>query len=202
MPITTNSIAVFAAIVWLLVCAPGAMRADEKAPADANAVGGLSIRLELPAAEKSKKLPHHCEVVFENVGDSDLNVNLGCSLANGKSHHPTALRLLALSKGNKTRTLIYSIRVAGRLDPFVVPLPVGSTYTLRIAFDKFTDSETGKPVDLTAKDYRIVAELVGEAVTKQEANLDMQGLALMPFWQGNSRSNEVQLPVAKKRSDK
>lgn len=198
MCLSIKPICICAAIAWLLVCVVGSMGADEKPPADVKAVGGLSIRLQLPAAEKGKKLPPQCEVVLENVGDSDLNVNLGYSLANGKSHHPTALRLLALSKGNKTRTLIYSIRVAGRVDPFIVPLPAGSTYTLRIAFDKFTDSETGAPIDLTAKDYRITAELVGEAVAKEEGSDFQRELALMPFWQGKAVSNEVQLPFAKK----
>jgi hypothetical protein len=200
MPLSNKPIRVWAAVAWLLVMALSSMGADNEAPADAKAVDGLRIRLQLPATEKGKKLPPQCEVVLENVGESDLNVNLGSSLANGKSHHPTALRLLALSKGNKTRTLIYSIRVAGRLDPYLVPLPAGSSYTLRIAFDKFSDSETGEPIDLTRKDYRIAAEFVGEAVSK--INPDVQGLALMPYWQGKIRSNNVQLPFAKKESDK
>ncbi|MFO1063810.1 MAG: hypothetical protein U0892_08110 [Pirellulales bacterium] len=49
---------------------------------------------------------------------------------------------------------------------------------------KFTDSETGESIDLTAKEYRIVAELVGEPVTN--ANRDAQALALMPYWQAKS----------------
>jgi hypothetical protein len=200
MPLHTKSISICAALTWLLVCVLGSRGADEgEAQAEVKAVGGLCIRLQLPAAEKGKKLPARCEVVLENVGDNDLNVNLGCSLANGQSHHPTALRLLALSEGAKPRTLIYSIRVAGRLDQFVVPLPAGSTYTLPIAFEKFTDSESGEPVDLTAKDYRIVAEFVGEAVTT--TNGDARTLALMPYWQGKVLSSEVQLPFAKKSSD-
>jgi hypothetical protein len=186
----------------LLVCAFSARGADDQAPAVGKAVGGLRIRLQLPAAEKGEKLPPQCEVTLENVGDSDLNVKLGFSLANGKTHHPAAVRLLALSKENKTRTLIYAAipGVAGRVDPFVVPLPAGSSYTLRCAFDKYADSETGERIDLTAKDYRIAAELLGEAVT--ETNVNLKGLALMPYWQGKARSHEVQFPVAKKGSDK
>jgi hypothetical protein len=186
----------------LLVCAFRSRGADEDAPTDAKAVGGLRIRLQLPAAKRGEKLPPRCEVTLENVGDGDLNVKLGWSLANGKSHYPTALRLHALSKGNKTRTLIYAALpgAAGRVDPFVVPLPAGSRYTFRCTFEKYADSETGERIDLTAKDYRIVAELLGEAVTN--TNRDVQGLALMPCWQGKVRSNEVQLPFAKKGADK
>ena len=197
MPLLTKSISICSAAAWLLVCALGSMGADEETLPDAKAVGGLRIRLQLPAAEKGKKLPPQCEVVLENVGEGDLNVNMGCSLANGQSHHPTALRLLALSKESKTRTLIYSIRVAGRVDPFIVPLPVGSTYALRIAFDKFADVETGEPLDLTAKDYRITAELVGEPVAKEQGSNFHRELALMRFWQGKASSNEVQFQYTK-----
>jgi hypothetical protein len=195
MPLPTKTISICVAVAWLLVSSPSS-GADDEAPADGKAVGGLRIRLQLPAAGKGEKLPPQCEVTLENVGDSDLNVKLGFSLANGKSHHPDALRLLVRSKGNKTRTLIYAAipGVAGRVDPFVLPLPAGSSYTLRCAFDKYADSETGDRLDLTAKDYRIVAELLGEAIT--ETNLDVQGLALIPCWQGKARSNEVRLPLA------
>ncbi len=180
----------------VVACVLGSVGADEKAPADGAAVGGLRIRLQLPAAEKGKALPPQCEVTLENVGDSDLNVRLGFSLANGKSHHPDALRLFARSKGDKTRTLHYAAisGVAGRVDPFVGPLPAGSSYTLRCVFNHYADSETGGRIDLTAKDYRITAELRGKAVT--ETNADVQGLALIPCWQGKARSNEILLPFS------
>jgi hypothetical protein len=202
MPLPTKPFSICIAVATLLVCVLGSIGADEKAPVDGEAVGGLRIRLELPAAEKGKELPPQCQVTLENVGDADLNVQMGFSLGNGKSHHPAALRFFALSKGNKTRTLIYAALpgVAGRLDPFVVPLPAGSSYTLRCVFDKYADSETGGRIDLTAKDYRITAELIGEPVARIRANRD--GFALMPFWQGKTRSNEVQLPFGKTHPEK
>jgi hypothetical protein len=206
MPRPTQLTGICAAVACSLVCASNPRGADEEGPAGGKAVGGLRIRLHPPAAQRVQKLPPWCEVVLENVGDGDLNVKLGYSLANGKSHHPAALRLLALRTGKKTRTLLYMkgrlAGVAGRLDPLVVPLPAGSRYTLRCAFDQFADAETGGPIDLPAEGYRIAAELVGQAVTKQEVNPDRQGLALMPFWEGKARSNEVQLPFADKQSDK
>ncbi len=194
MLLLTKSISTCAALACMLV---GSLCADEHARFDVKDVDGLRIRLQLPAAESARKFPPRCELVLENVGASDLNVNLGLSLANGKFHHPTAIRLLALSKGKTTQTLIYSIRVAGRVDPFIVPLPVGSTYALRIAFDKFADVETGEPLDLTAKDYRITAELVGEPVAKEQGSNFQRELALMRFWQGNASSNEVQFQYTK-----
>ncbi len=194
---STKAISGCVAVVCLLVLALGPVKANEETPVEGKAVGGLRLRLEFPPAESGKKLQSQCNLVLENVGDSDLNVLLGISLANGKSYHPVAIRLFARSKGNKTRTLIYpQPRVAGRIDPFVLPLLAGSSYVLPCEFDKYADAETGAPIDLTSKDYQITAELHGEAVTK--TNQDMQGLALTPYWQGKVRSNEVQLPFAKK----
>ena len=102
--------------------------------------------------------------------------------------HPVALRLLAIEGKNTTR-LIYAVpRVAGRLDPFVVPLPVGSSYTLLCPLDKFVVTEGGH-FDFTAKDYRFKAELVGQPVTKTRT--DLQGFTLMQFWQRTVQSNEA-----------
>jgi hypothetical protein len=87
-----------------------------------NAVDGLRIKLQLTTGPKEGgKSPSHWVVVMENVGDTDLNLNLGFSLSNGKSHHPVALSLLAIEGNNIVRLTYTEPRVAGRLDPFVVP---------------------------------------------------------------------------------
>ena len=198
-PVRVNSSCIAAALVLLGTLDSSA--ADEEVALHGKAVGGIRIRLALPAAERGEKPPSQCLVTIENVGDSDLNVKLGISLANGKSHHPDALRFLAVSKGKKARTLIYAALpgVAGRVDPYVVPLPAGSSYTLRCKFEKYADSESGERIDLTAKDYRFAAELVGAPIT--DTPMDVQGLALVPCWRGKVLSNEIHLPSADKASD-
>jgi hypothetical protein len=165
---------------------------DAAAELAGKAVDGLRLRLEVFARGRGEKLPG-CRLILENVGEDDLNVKLGFSLANGKSHHADAVRLLARLEGGKTRTLTYAALpgVAGRLDPFVVPLPAGASYALPCRLDKFADDETGDRIDWTAKGWRITAELLGEAVTR--ANVDMQGLTLVRYWRGKVRSNEVRL---------
>jgi len=198
MSLLTKLIGVWAAVAWLLGGAVSSIGAHKQEPPDGQARDGLRIRLHLPAAEKGEKLPSFCMVTLENVGSNDLNVKLGFSLANGKSHHPDAIRLLARSAGNKTRTLTYVAvpGVAGRMDPFVLPLPAGSSYTLRCAFDKYLDLEAAERIDLSAKDYRLAAELIGEAIT--ENNPDVKGLGLISCWEGKVRSNEVQLASPKR----
>jgi hypothetical protein len=188
-----------AAAACVLVGAVGFIVASGEATPDVTAVDGLRIRLQVLGAEESKRSPDQCLAIFENVTDSNLNLNLGSSLANGQSYHPTALRLLAFSKG-KSRTFIYSIRVAGRVDPFIVPLPAKSTYSVRISLNRFSDSETGEPIDFTNKDLRITAELVGEPVIK--TNPDLQGLALMSYWQGKIRSNDIQMSITNRGTAK
>ena len=126
MLLLTKSISTYAALACMLV---GSLCADEHARFDVKDVDGLRIRLQLPAAESARKFPLRCELVLENVGASDLNVNLGLSLANGKSHHPTAIRLLALSKGKTTQlltpttfSLIHATDFADRYERQLVPL--------------------------------------------------------------------------------
>jgi hypothetical protein len=202
MLLPVKSIAFCTAVTSLLLGAIVAPATEKDEPTDAKPVGGLRLRLQLPPGERGDKLPPQCEVALENVGKTDLNVKLGFSLANGKSHHPVALRLLVSGKENKPRTLRWAALpgVAGRVDPYIVPLPAGCRYSLRCRFEQYADSDTGQRIDLSAQNHRVAAELVGEAVT--EANLDVQGLKLVRCWRGIVRSNEVRLPIAKKGSDK
>jgi hypothetical protein len=185
------------AVVCIFALALGSTMGDEKTPVEGAAFKGLRLGLNFIVTESGGKRQRHCNLVLQNVGDTDLNVWLGFSLANGKSHHPSAVRLFARSKGHKTQTLIYpSLVVSERVDPFVLPLLAGSSYTMPCPFYAYVDSEAGERIDLTSKDYWISSELTGEAITK--TNQDLQGLALMTFWEGKVRSNEVQLPFSKK----
>jgi hypothetical protein len=184
-----------AAGLWLFALTTGFATAHE-ATAGGKAVGGLRLVLDFSATKTGEKWQQHCNLVLQNVGGSDLNLCLGTSLSNGKTYFPTAIRLIAVSNGDKTRTFVYpSPPVAGRVDPFVVPLIAGSSYILPCPVDKYVDSETGDHIDLTLKNYWIFAELTGEAIAK--TNQDLKGLTLMKFWEGKARSNKVWSPSIK-----
>ncbi len=144
----------------------------------------IKLQFDGKASESSAK---HCLVIIENVGETSLNVNLGVMLGNGKSHHPTSLRLVVHEGKNATRLTYGQPRVAGRLDPFVVSLPKGSSYILRCALDNFVLADGGGRFDVTANSYEVEAELVGQPVT--ETSPDLSGLKLMHFWQGTAHSN-------------
>jgi hypothetical protein len=157
-------------------------------------VNGLCLRLEVPASKDPKNPPEHFSIVVENLSNRDLNVRLGYSLNNARSHHPDSLELIARASGEAPRRLIYFDGrggIGGRVDPFVVPLPAGASYTLRCSFKNFVDPESLRPIDVNARDYRIAAFLTGKPVTENDVNLDTLGQTMIPCWQGTIHSNEV-----------
>jgi hypothetical protein len=44
--------------------------------------------------------------------------------------------------------------------------------------------------------YFLEAQFSGRGLTQQEANLDVKGLALMPYWTGSISSNRLQFEFA------
>ena len=153
-------------------------------------VEGLRIKLQFDAPLHGLAARTFV-LAIENVGDTDLNVQLGRSLGNGKNYFPSELGLVAWEGKNMLQLSYETPRVAGRMDPFVVPLPAGSTFTLRCELEKFVLKESRKSIELSTKDYRIVAELVGQPV--KQTNVDLHGLTLMKYWEGTAKSNEAHL---------
>lgn len=167
--------------------------ADPKSPAPGPEAKGLRIRLRLPEVARGGEAPGHCFVDLENRSEKDLNLKLGFSLANGKSHHPEALRMLLTGPGDERRELIYAgiPGIAGRVDPYIVPLPAGSGYSLRLRFADFADVKTGQRVDFAAKEQSLAVEFEGQAIT--ETNSDDSAVALITVWRGTIRSETTPL---------
>jgi hypothetical protein len=96
-------------------------------------------------------------VAIQNVGDTDVVVNLGHMLANGKVMFPEAIRLTLTDAQGKTRELHFSDKrypgVAGRVDDFTVALRSGSIYVLRASLDQYWSPATKESV-LTFSDGR------------------------------------------------
>ena len=71
----------------------------------------------------------------------------------------------------------------GRMDPMVVPLPAGATFTVAIDLEDYVaPKEKIWNLDLTPGRYTLSAEY---------ANLDMQGISLMPYWTGTVNSKTL-----------
>jgi hypothetical protein len=157
-------------------------------------VKGLRLSLQIPSRKEGDKAPRICLIRIENVGKRDLNVRLGISLNNGQSHRPEAIQLIAAAKGQRARQLIYFDGmggIGGRVDPFVVPLPVGAGYTLRYPLNRFVTRGNLEPLDLSAGEYKLEAELTGTPITDNDVNLDTKGQVLIVCWEGKVLSNQV-----------
>jgi hypothetical protein len=158
----------------------------------------MTVRVE-SAAEGPSKVPKF-RVELRNVCDHDLILNLGMMLANGRSQYAAAIVLTILDPQGKTRgfQLKGPMYINGRVDPFIVPLPVGSTFSVPVDLDKYwaASSQEGD-YKFERGAYLLEARFTGQAVSQQEANLDVKGLALMPYWTGSIASNRVQFEVDK-----
>jgi len=136
------------------------------------------------------------QLAFRNVGERDLTLNLGMMLANGKVQLPNRVAIKFTDAQGKTRVfqfgdLKYSF-VAGRVDDYVVPLRVGSTYTLQLTLDKFWCQETKEfSIPLLAGENHLTAQFEGAKASA--VNLDMAGIALMHYWLGKVESNTLTL---------
>jgi hypothetical protein len=133
-------------------------------------------------------------VELHNAGDHDLILNLGIMLANGKKQYADRLRLLLTDPNGKLLHLEMTgpAIIAGRVDPMVVPLPMGAAFVLPIDLKDYSaPKEKIWALDLTPGEYRLSAEYTGVGVPQRAANLDMQGISLMPYWAGTVDSNRL-----------
>lgn len=162
----------------------------------------ITVRLDAHAdapADSQSKAPKF-RVELRNVADHDLILNLGIMLANGHKQYPNAIVLTITDSQGKTRQ--FDLRgpaaIAGRMDPLVVPLPLGSTFSVPVDLDKYW-AAASKEFDykLERGTYFLLAQFAGRAVSQQEANLDVKGIALMPYWTGSVTSNRLQFEVGK-----
>jgi hypothetical protein len=131
-----------------------------------------------------------------NTGPKDMVLNLGIMLGNGARQYPSAIRLrLTDAKGNVHQGVLAEPGiVAGRLDPFIVPLPHGASLILPLDLTKYVLYTSGQIEEFRPNPttpYTVQAQFTGQGVTQAEANLDVRGLALMPYWTGIAASNTV-----------
>ena len=133
-------------------------------------------------------------VALRNVGDHDVTLDLGYMMANGKVQLPAYISLNFTDAQGKTRTFKFADKkhpaVGGRLDDYVVPLRVGSMYTLKLTLDQFWCQETKEfEISLLPGKNRLTAEFQGSGA--RGVNLDMPGIKLMNFWLGKVESNPL-----------
>jgi hypothetical protein len=147
------------------------------------------------------------QVVFRNVVDHDVNLNLG--LVGGSSPRPCKLdnrdisctfnfKLNVTDRNGATRT--YTFRgmsfVAGRLDPYIVYLRAHTTYTLELGLDQFWSPATHEYQPLALSSGINKTSLEFEGREPGIVNLDQAYISKMTFWKGKLTSNSLSLNVA------
>ncbi|HVX85442.1 MAG TPA: hypothetical protein VH253_11725 [Phycisphaerae bacterium] len=85
-------------------------------------------------------------VTFHNTGAAPCTFHPGISLGNGQALWPMCLSLVVTPKGGAARELTYKGgAIGGRVDDWLVPLPPGASYTLRLAPADFIYKPDGVP---------------------------------------------------------
>jgi hypothetical protein len=184
------SIALLASVLSLV----GSIFAVDRGPRAGQVNRELEMSVHLDATEVGQSKVPKFRVELRNAGEHDLILNLGIMLAAGRKQYPRAIVLIVTDSQGKARwlDLIEPGAIAGRVDPLIVPLPVGSTFSIPVDLDKYW-AAASKEFDYKLKPgtYFLEAQFDGRGVTQQEANLDVKGIALMPYWTGSITSNRL-----------
>ena len=124
---------------------------------------------------------------FRNEGAKPLFLVLGTITANDKWLCPDRIELLITGPDGKAHRSPSrfgcnpSGGIGGRMDPFVVPLAAGVSYSLPVL------DLHGAP----AGRYIIKASITGVSIALRSCNLDMQGLSLIHYWTGVVESSTI-----------
>lgn len=156
----------------------------------------LQLIVTLNHADVSQPSHPKFSVEFRNAGQNALILNLGTMLANGEKQFLDAVDLILTDPQGRAHRLIDTRGpwvIAGRLDPLVVPLCIGCNFSFPVDFNNYWP---GDEQVMEAGMYSIEARFVGRGVSSQEANLDMKGIALMPYWLETVTSNQLRFEIS------
>jgi hypothetical protein len=136
--------------------------------------------------------PDEVVLSIRNSGEVDTAVLLGFVIANGRWHVPRELMVELTRAGSPDiEQLVYRspAGIAGRIDHWIVGLPVRSTFMLTLRPADFVSISSTPGL---AAPRELTARLTGRAVTS-DLNPDMKGLQAWRLWTGTVTSNSVQL---------
>jgi hypothetical protein len=177
--------------VLFLACSSATMKAIPQSSDET--VSGLQLTIYREPADRVQSKVPNFRVELRNAGESDLILNLGSMLANGRKQYPDAVVLILTDSQGKSQRLKLQgpFYVAGRVDPLVLPIPVGSTFSIPVDLEKYGPFGS----KLKSGTYSLEAQLTGKGVNQADANLDVKGIALMPYWRGAIASNQLRFEV-------
>jgi hypothetical protein len=126
-------------------------------------------------------------LTFDNIDRSPTVVVIGTILGNDGRYVLSPIHFTLRDRSGADTNFDYSelTRVGGRLDQWLVPLPVEASYSVRVSLAS------------RYRDTFATARSVSISLTTQEnqgRNLDVQGLRFIHVWSGLLTSNTVTFP--------
>jgi hypothetical protein len=135
-------------------------------------------------------------VTIENRSQAPVPVVLGGILGYHKKYLPGSIRVAVRRDGSPERLLDHvdptTPGVAGRVDPWLVPLPPGASYTIVLPARHFVSPGEHVPEDF-ARSARLQVSL---RTFEIEPNVDTQGLQFVKPWIGTLRSGWINVSGA------
>jgi hypothetical protein len=178
-------------IIVLLLVLFGALHAGL-----AQGAAGSSVDPTLLLAPADKPIMFRVEL--HNPSVQDLVLNIGIALANGAKQYPNAVEYTLTIPDGRVLHLEHwePAFIAGRVDPLIVPLPAGASFSFLVNLKEYVaPKEKIWKLQLAPGRYSLQAEYTGRAVPQSQTNLDVKGIALMPYWIGTVTSAPVVFTV-------
>ena len=177
--------------VWLASCQAGVFallagcfcaRPLEAGPRDTSKPADSDILLTLVWDPNGSRFL----AVLRNVSNGPKFLVLGRVEGNDTHVCPSQIELLVSAPDGKTTDERSQLGcpwgvIGGRLDPFVVPLSAGASYSIPVLV--LSGGKSGH--------YRVKAKYIGVALSLKTLNADMPGLSLIHYWTGVAESNVV-----------
>lgn len=179
----------------LLAVAACSLAAEETAPPVAGSVKE-PVALQLSVAPGSLDQPLAFHLIVENRSETDVIVNLGQMLANGKVMMPDAVRLMVQDAAGNSRELLFADHrfagVRGKVESYLVPLRARSAYSLNLSLQDYWCPGTNgtkefQPITLQPGEYHVHAVLESKAVR--------DGIKGTNVWKGTSTSAAIALRI-------
>lgn len=133
-------------------------------------------------------------VELRTVGKDDLLLNLGLMLANGGKTIPNKILLTLIDAQGKSirMNLNEPTVIGGQVEPFILPLPAGATFTLPVDLEELLRRTPPKFDDKLKRGlYAIEAQFTG--VNQQETR--NPNLADKLHWKGTITSTRLQFEI-------
>lgn len=126
-------------------------------------------------------------VTLVNASDEHMAVPMGVRLGNGRSYLATSLVVEAKSgQSNAFQRFEFLFgHIAGRSDPWVVPLPAGSKYTITVDLSDFYSSEGHGRLSDLAFPVDVVLRLESRQIPD---------IAFLEGYIGTVRSSQIAVP--------